>query len=151
MSDKRGGSYVQGRYEIFAAGEVLGQSFDARLSSDNEGVPDSLRMRLYRTDPEGRLLGPLKATHYAVGDVSLLSTGAVAVVGADNKVEIRPVTVGERIGSDWIISKGLQPGDKVIAEGTQKVRQGMTVNPKPFAPEAAAADKPAAPAPAAKG
>ena len=67
MSDKRGGSYVQGRYEVFAAGEVLGQSFDARLSSDNEGVPDSLRMRLYRTDPEGRLLGPLKATHYAVG------------------------------------------------------------------------------------
>jgi hypothetical protein len=78
VSDKRGGSYVQGRYEIFAAGEVLGQSFDARLSSDNEGVPDSLRMRLYRTDPQGRLLGPLKATHYAVGDVSLLSTGIVA-------------------------------------------------------------------------
>src|SRR3546814_2645642 len=36
VSDKRGGSYVQGRYEIFAAGEVLAQSFDARLSSDNE-------------------------------------------------------------------------------------------------------------------
>lgn len=78
VSDKRGGSYVQGRYEIFAAGEVVGQSFDARLSSDNEGVPDSLRMRLYRTDPEGRLLGPLRATHYGVGDVSLLSTGIVA-------------------------------------------------------------------------
>ncbi len=78
VSDKRGGSYVQGRYEIFAAGEVLKQSFDARLSSDNEGLPDSLRMRLYRTDPEGRLLGPLKATHYAAGDVSLLSTGIVA-------------------------------------------------------------------------
>ncbi|WP_192647704.1 collagen binding domain-containing protein [Sphingopyxis sp. OAS728] len=78
VSDKRGGSYVQGRYEIFAAGEVVGQSFDARLSSDNEGVPDSLRMRLYRTDPEGRLLGPLGATHYGLGDVSLLSTGIVA-------------------------------------------------------------------------
>ncbi|RYD45244.1 MAG: carboxypeptidase regulatory-like domain-containing protein [Sphingomonadales bacterium] len=78
VSDKRGGSYVQGRYEIFAAGEVLGQSFDARLSSDNEGVPDSLRMRLYRTDPQAQLLGPLKATHYGVGDVSLLSTGIVA-------------------------------------------------------------------------
>jgi len=78
VSDKRGGSYVQARYEIFAAGEVLGQSFDARLSSDNEGVPDSLRMRLYRTDPQGQLLGPLRATHYAVGDVSLLSTGIVA-------------------------------------------------------------------------
>jgi len=78
VSDKRAGSYIQGRYEIFAAGEVLRQSFDARLSSDNDGVPDSLRMRLYRTDPEGQLLGPLKATHYAAGDVSLLSTGIVA-------------------------------------------------------------------------
>ena len=78
VSDKRGGSYVQGRYEIFAAGEVLAQSFDARLSSDNEGVPDSLRTRLYRTDPEGRLLGALNATHYGVGDVGLLSTGIVA-------------------------------------------------------------------------
>lgn len=78
VADRRGGSHGQGRYEIFAAGEVLSQSFDARLSSDNEGVPDSLRMRLYRTDPEGRLLGPLKATHYGAGDVSLLSTGIVA-------------------------------------------------------------------------
>ncbi len=77
-ADKRGGSYVQARYEIFAAGELLAQSFDARLSSDNEGVPDSLRMRLYRTDPVGRLLGPLHATHYSVGDVGLLSTGLVA-------------------------------------------------------------------------
>lgn len=78
VSDQRGGSYVQARYELFAAGEALGQSFDARLSSDQNAVPDSLRMRLYRTDPEGRLLGPLKATHYAVGDVGLLSTGLVA-------------------------------------------------------------------------
>ncbi len=93
VSDKRAGSYVQGRYEIFAAGEVIGQSFDARLSSDNKGVPDSLRMRLYRTDPEGRLLGPLKATHYAAGDVSLLSTGIVAssAPGRGAVVTNRPV------------------------------------------------------------
>lgn len=78
VSDKRGGSHVQARYELFAAGEALGQSFDARLSSDNDGVPDSLRLRLYRTDPAGQLLGPLKATHYAAGDVSLLATGLVA-------------------------------------------------------------------------
>ena len=81
----------------------------------------------------------------------------VAVVAAENKVDIRPVTVGERVGSDWIISQGLQPGEQVIAEGTQKVRPGMTVNPKPFAPAPAAAsaakpaDKPAEPAPASKG
>lgn len=93
VSDKKGGSYTQARYEIFAAGEVIGQSFDARLSSDDKGVPDSLRMRLYRTDPEGRLLGPLKATHYAIGDVSLLSTGIVAqsVPGRGAVVTNRPV------------------------------------------------------------
>lgn len=78
VSDKRGGSHAQARYELFAAGEILAQSFDARLSSDDRGVPDSLRLRLYRTDPEGRLLGALKATHYAVGDVGLLATGVVA-------------------------------------------------------------------------
>jgi membrane fusion protein (multidrug efflux system) len=74
----------------------------------------------------------------------------VAVVGADNKVDIRPVTVGERIGTEWIISKGLQPGEQVIAEGTQKVRPGVTVTPKPFA-AGAPAEKAAAPATPAKG
>jgi membrane fusion protein, multidrug efflux system len=69
----------------------------------------------------------------------------VAVVGADNKVAIRPVTVGERVGTEWIVSKGLQPGAKVVAEGTQKVRDGMGVTPKPFGgdkPAAKAAEKP---------
>jgi len=70
----------------------------------------------------------------------------VAVVGADNKVDIRTVSVAERIGSDWIVSQGLQPGDQVIAEGTQKVRAGVSVNPKPFVFEAPATGTPVAPA-----
>ena len=101
---------------------------------------------------KGALLVPQRAVTEIQGKYM------VAVVGADNKADIRPVTIGERIGSDWIISKGLQPGDQVIAEGTQKVRTGMTVSPKPFAADAPAAatpakpgDKPAAPAPASKG
>ncbi len=56
----------------------------------------------------------------------------VAVVGPDNKVEIRPVQVAEQIGSDWIISQGLKPGEKVVAEGIQKVKQGQEVTPKPY-------------------
>jgi membrane fusion protein, multidrug efflux system len=59
----------------------------------------------------------------------------VAVVGSDNKIKIETVEVGDRVGSQWIISKGLQPGDRVVAEGTQKVRPGMQVNPKPYAPQ----------------
>ncbi len=92
---------------------------------------------------KGALLVPQRAVTEVQGKY------LVAVVGADNKVDIRPVTVGERIGGEWIIGKGLQPGDQVIAEGTQKVRPGAAVNPKPFAP-GAPGEKPAAPAPAAK-
>jgi membrane fusion protein (multidrug efflux system) len=75
----------------------------------------------------------------------------VAVVGEGNKVEIRPVVPGERVGSDWVMSSGLKPGEKIVVEGTQKVRPGSVVNPQPFAPPAAAkpdAAKPPADAPA---
>ena len=58
----------------------------------------------------------------------------VAVVGPDNKVRIRPVETGQRVDSLQVVSKGLQPGEKIVAEGIQKVKDGMTVNPKPFAP-----------------
>ncbi len=60
----------------------------------------------------------------------------VAVVGGDNKVSIRPVKVADRVGSKWIISEGLKPGETVVAEGTQKARAGIVVNPKPFNPAA---------------
>src|SRR5271168_4900074 len=61
----------------------------------------------------------------------------VAIVDNENKVKIQAVEVGDRVGSLWIIQKGLKPGERVVAEGTQKVRQGSTVNPKPFTPEVA--------------
>jgi len=61
----------------------------------------------------------------------------VAVVGPDNKVSIKTVTVGDRVGNEWVIPDGLKPGEKVIAEGIQKVRQGAQVNPKPFSAQQA--------------
>jgi RND family efflux transporter MFP subunit len=60
-----------------------------------------------------------------------------AVVEGENKVSIRTVEIGDRVGTQWIIEKGLKPGERVVAEGTQKVRPGMLVNPKPYAPEGA--------------
>jgi RND family efflux transporter MFP subunit len=56
----------------------------------------------------------------------------VAVVDSENKIEVRPVTVGVQTDNRWVISDGLKPGDMVVVEGTQKVRPGMHVNPKPF-------------------
>ena len=59
----------------------------------------------------------------------------VAVVDSENKVSIRTINVGDLVGNQWIIADGLKPGERVIAEGIQKVRPGMHVTPKPFAPE----------------
>jgi membrane fusion protein (multidrug efflux system) len=60
----------------------------------------------------------------------LQGTFEVAVVGDDNKISIRKVTTGERTGALWIILSGLKPGERVVSEGIQKVREGSTVAPK---------------------
>jgi len=60
----------------------------------------------------------------------------VAVVDQENKVSIRPVKVGDTSGSEWVISEGLKAGERVVAEGVQKVRPGMVVSPKPFVAQA---------------
>ncbi len=59
----------------------------------------------------------------------------VAVVDGENKVSIRTVTVGNRVGNEWIIADGLKRGERVVAEGVQKVRPGAQVKPKPFVAE----------------
>ena len=59
----------------------------------------------------------------------LQGTYQVAVVNQDNKVSIRNVKVGERVGPLWIIESGVNSGEEVITEGNDKVRGGMTVNP----------------------
>jgi membrane fusion protein (multidrug efflux system) len=56
----------------------------------------------------------------------------VAIVGKDSRVAMRPVQVGERAGTMWVIHEGLKPGDRVVVEGQQNLRPGMTVQPKPF-------------------
>lgn len=70
---------------------------------------------------ENAILVPQRAVQ------ELQATFSVAVVDKDNKVELRAVTPGERVGSLWIIEKGLTPDDRIIVEGLQKVRPGVTV------------------------
>ncbi len=90
------------------------------------------RIRATMQVVKGAVLVPQRAVTEMQGKFLL------AVVGPDNKVDVRPVVVGERIGSEWLIAQGLKAGEKVIAEGTQKVRPGMTVQTKPFVPAAPA-------------
>src|SRR6266446_5107933 len=60
----------------------------------------------------------------------------VAVVDQNNKVSIRPVKMGERIGALWEVTEGLKPGDKVVVQGLQKAREGSTVTVKEWTPPA---------------
>jgi len=75
---------------------------------------------------KGALLVPQRAVTELQGGYQ------VATVGDDNKVFIRTVKVGERIDSFWVINEGLKPGERVVAEGVQKAKQGQVVNPQPF-------------------
>lgn len=94
------------------------------------------KIRATMSVAKGALLVPQRAVTEMQGKYLL------AIVGSDHKVDIRPVRVGDRIGSDWLIAEGLNSGEQVIAEGTQKVRPGMTVETKPFVPAAPAAGAP---------
>jgi membrane fusion protein (multidrug efflux system) len=87
---------------------------------------------LLQTD-KGSLLVPQRAVTEMQGRY------LVAVVGADNKISIRPVTTGERVEQEWVITGDVKPGDRVVAEGVQKVRDGMQVNPVPFSEKVAGA------------
>jgi membrane fusion protein (multidrug efflux system) len=79
---------------------------------------------------ERALLVPQRAISELQGGYQL------AVVDADNKVKIRTVTVGPQVDRRWVIASGLSPGERVVAEGVQKVRTGIQVNPKPYTAEA---------------
>ncbi len=84
------------------------------------------RVRAVTNTKEEALLVPQRAV------TELQGSYQVAVVGGDNKIEIRTVKVSDRTGTMWIIEDGLKPGETVVAEGTQKVRPGAVVNPKPY-------------------
>jgi membrane fusion protein (multidrug efflux system) len=87
------------------------------------------RARFESDMKRGALLVPQRAVQ------ELQSIYSVAVVGTDNKVSFRNVKVGPKDGSLWVIDQGLNPGDRVVVEGLQKVREGAVVAPKPMPAE----------------
>src|SRR6266446_4428499 len=84
------------------------------------------RVRAVTATRSDALLVPQRAVSELQGSYQ------VAIVGGDNKIEMRSVKVGERSGSEWIIEEGLKAGETVVAEGTQKIKPGAAVNPKPY-------------------
>jgi membrane fusion protein (multidrug efflux system) len=80
------------------------------------------RVRLSARTEAGALLVPQRAV------TELQGSYQVAVVDGANKVSIRPVTVGDRVGALWIVTDGLKAGERVIVEGLMKIRDGAVVH-----------------------
>jgi membrane fusion protein, multidrug efflux system len=91
------------------------------------------RVRIKIGTEKGALLIPQQAVNEVQGEYQ------VVVLSADNKAEFRSVEVGERSGSDWIITKGLKPNERIVVEGFQKLRNGTPVATKPYTAAAAEA------------
>jgi RND family efflux transporter MFP subunit len=83
------------------------------------------KVRAPTVTTRGALLVPQRAVQETQGVYQ------VAIVGSDDKVALRTVKVGEQVDGLWIIAEGLKPGERVVTQGLQKVKDGIVVNPKP--------------------
>jgi RND family efflux transporter MFP subunit len=91
---------------------------------------ETATVRAVTEELQGALLVPQIAV------MQLQGSYQVAVVGADDRVSIRSVAVGPEVGSLWVITHGLEPNERVVVVGAEKVRTGMVVKPAPYAPAA---------------
>jgi len=83
------------------------------------------RVRVETNMKNGALLIPQSAVAQSQGSYQ------VVVVGSDHKVSMRAVKPGQTVGTMWVIDEGLKPGEQVVVEGLQKVKEGTLVTPKP--------------------
>jgi membrane fusion protein (multidrug efflux system) len=101
------------------------------------------RVRFVLETKKDAMLVPQRAVQ------ELQSLYNVTVVGPDNKLAVKTVTVGPRVGSLWVVEKGLEPGDRVVVEGAQRLKPGTVVTTKD-APPVEAGSGSAEPLPAAQ-
>jgi len=80
--------------------------------------------------PTGNITGALLVPQAAVNQQQ--GTYQVTVIGTDNRAQLRTVQVGPREGTFWVITKGLKPGERVVAVGAEKAKEGELVNPTPY-------------------
>jgi len=127
-----GSTYARSGSILFADRQVDQQTGTIRIAGAFANPGNILRpgqyakVRAVTQILKGALLIPQRAVSQLQGSAQ------VAVVATDNKVTIRSVQTGERVGTMWVITSGLTAGDRVVAEGAQKVKDGITVTPTPF-------------------
>jgi membrane fusion protein (multidrug efflux system) len=127
-----GSPYARSGRVLFADRQVDQQTGTIRIAGAFANPGNILRpgqyakVRAVTEILKGALLVPQRAVSQLQG------SDQVAVVGPDNKISIHAVQTGERVGTMWAISSGLRVGDQVVAEGTQKVKDGAAVTPVPL-------------------
>jgi RND family efflux transporter MFP subunit len=127
-----GSTYARSGSILFADRQVDQQTGTIRIAGAFANPGNILRpgqyakVRAVTQILKGALLIPQRAVSQLQG------SSQVAVVGTDNKVTIRSVQTGERVDTMWVITSGLTSGDRVVAEGVQKVKDGSSVTPTPF-------------------
>jgi membrane fusion protein (multidrug efflux system) len=87
-----------------------------------------VRVRVTVRNDQGALLVPQRAVN------ELQTSYEVAVVDGTNRVQIRQVKAGEKVGSLWVIEDGLKAGDRIVVEGLQRIRDGQVVKPAAWNP-----------------
>ena len=130
-----GSTYARSGSILFADRQVDQQTGTIRIAGAFPNPGNILRpgqyakVRAVTEVLKGALLVPQRAVSQLQG------AAQVALVGADNKITIRAVQTGELVDTMWVITSGLTAGDRVVAQGVQKVKDGSTVTPTPFTVE----------------
>jgi RND family efflux transporter MFP subunit len=127
-----GSAYPHPGRIIFADRQVNTQTGTIQIVGEFPNSRNLLRPGQYARiqTPTGNLTGALLVPQAAVNQQQ--GTYQVSVVGADNRAQLRTVEVGPKVGALWVITSGLKPGERVVAVGAEKAKEGELVNPTPY-------------------
>ena len=127
-----GSTYSHPGRIIFADRQVNTQTGTIQIVGEFPNSKNLLRPGQYARvqAPTGNIEGALLVPQAAVNQQQ--GTYQVTVVGADNRAQLRTVQVGPTVGTRWVINSGLKPGERVVAVGGDKVKEGGLVNPTPY-------------------
>jgi RND family efflux transporter MFP subunit len=127
-----GSAYPHPGRIIFADRQVNTQTGTIQIVGEFPNSRNLLRPGQYARiqTPTGNITGALLVPQTAVNQQQ--GTYQVTVVGADNRAQLRTVEVGPRVGTLWVITTGLKPGERVVAVGADKAKEGELVNPTPY-------------------
>ena len=127
-----GNAYPHPGRIIFADRQVNTQTGTIQIVGEFPNSRNLLRPGQYARvqAPTGNITGALLVPQAAVNQQQ--GTYQVTVIGADNRAQVRTVQVGPTVGALWVITSGLKPGERVVAVGGDKVKEGGLMNPTPY-------------------